>query len=179
MSQISYRSIPRFTDSGTYRVNIPWCELEKWLSRNQEEFEDRFEMDPDFQRSHVWTEVQQRRYVEYILREGQSSRIIYWNCVGWMRTFQGPMVLVDGKQRITAVLKFLNNELPIFDGHYRKDFKEPDPPFSGPDFVMHVNNLPTRAQVLQWYLDLNEGGTVHTESELSHVRELLAAEPTP
>jgi hypothetical protein len=35
------------------------------------------------------------------------------------------------------------------------------------DFVFAVNDLPTRAAVLQWYLDLNTGGVVHTSHEIA------------
>ncbi len=44
------------------------------------------------------------------------------------------------------------------------------------DFVFCVNDLQTRAEVLQWYLDLNEGGVVHTSEELNRVRAMLAKE---
>jgi hypothetical protein len=39
-----------------------------------------------------------------------------------------------------------------------------------------VNELKTRREVLQWYLDLNAGGVVHTTKEIERVRELLAKE---
>jgi hypothetical protein len=39
-----------------------------------------------------------------------------------------------------------------------------------------VNDLKTREEVLQWYLDLNSGGVVHTEEELNRVREMLEKE---
>jgi hypothetical protein len=42
------------------------------------------------------------------------------------------------------------------------------------DFI--VNDLRTRKEVLQWYLDLNTGGTIHTSDEIEKVKRLLAAE---
>ena len=39
-----------------------------------------------------------------------------------------------------------------------------------------VNDLKTRKEVLQWYVDLNAGGTVHTEAEIDKVRKLLVLE---
>jgi hypothetical protein len=47
------------------------------------------------------------------------------------------------------------------------------------DFVIVVNSLATRREVLQWYLDINAGGVVHTEAELQHVRNLLKREGKP
>ena len=44
----------------------------------------------------------------------------------------------------------------------------------GQGFRWHVNDLSTYSEVLQWYLDLNSGGTVHTEEELNRVQQLLS-----
>ena len=38
---------------------------------------------------------------------------------------------------------------------------------------MGINNLKTRGQVLEWYLQLNDRGVVHTKEELDKVRRLL------
>jgi len=46
----------------------------------------------------------------------------------------------------------------------------------GPDFVFSMNTLRTKAEVLEWYLQLNSGGVVHTEAELKRVRKLLVRE---
>jgi hypothetical protein len=123
-----FSSIPQFTRSASYHVNYSWRYLENWLA-DQKDIEVNkgmatLNLDPDFQRGHVWTEEQQRRYVEFVLRGGRSARTLLFNCKGWQGSYEGPFVLVDGKQRLTAVLKFLHNELPIFDGHYYKDFED-------------------------------------------------------
>jgi len=36
-----------------------------------------------------------------------------------------------------------------------------------------VNNLKTRKEVLQWYIEFNSGGTVHTDAEIQRVKKLL------
>lgn len=173
---MKFSDIPTFIRPAYYRVDVEWTYLEETLLR----YDDRkipgfvFDMNPDFQRGHVWNEEQQRRYVEFILRDGQSSRDIHWNCVGWQANYKGPMVLVDGKQRLEAVLKFLRNELAIFNGHLRKDFQGRLPCHA--TFRFNINNLDKRSDWLQWYLDLNEGGVVHTKEELNRVRELLTQE---
>jgi hypothetical protein len=33
--------------------------------------------------------------------------------------------------------------------------------------------LKTKQEVLQWYIELNEGGTPHTEEEINRVKELI------
>lgn len=44
------------------------------------------------------------------------------------------------------------------------------------DIRVNINNLQTRKEVLQWYIEFNSGGTVHTKEEIDRVKELLAAE---
>ena len=38
---------------------------------------------------------------------------------------------------------------------------------------VHINNLKTKKEVLTWYLEMNTGGTVHTDDELDRVRKML------
>lgn len=170
-----YSDIPQLTRSANYVVNIPWDHLEGALAKYNENGD--LELDPEFQRAHVWTEDKQIRYVEFIMRGGKSSRDIYFNHRGWFKDWKGPMYLVDGKQRLEAVRKFMRNELPVFDGHFKKDFEDKVPTMRY-DFIFHVNDLQTYEEVLTWYLDLNSGGVVHKESELNKVRLLLEQEQT-
>lgn len=169
---MKFRDIPQFTWAG-YSITQPWDGLEDALARY---VKIGLDLDPDFQRAHVWTEDKQRAYVEFQLRGGRGARDIQFNCVGWMRDFRGPFVLVDGKQRIEAVRRFLRNDLTVFDGHRLSDFEDEMPSMVGPSFTFHVHNLPTRAAVLNWYLALNSGGVVHTDDELRRVRALLERE---
>jgi hypothetical protein len=168
-----FRDIPMFTRTAGYQVDITWKYLKKHIENEVEE--NQLDMDPDFQRGHVWVPEQQARYVEFMLRGGKSSRDIQTNCPGWQQGRVGNYVLVDGKQRLKAVVDFLDNKVSIFGGHYYKDFED-DLSIMGPSFRWHVNDLETRAEVLQWYLDLNTGGVVHTSEEIEKVRRLLAAE---
>ena len=131
------------------------------------------QLNPDFQRGNVWTEQQQISYVEYILKGGTSARVIYFNQAGWMTNFEGDFVCVDGLQRITALLRFINNDLKVF-GTYYKDFE--DKLYDRVDILININNLKTRKEVLQWYIEFNTGGTIHTEDEINKVKELLKKE---
>lgn len=130
------------------------------------------DMNPDFQRAHVWRQTQRTRYVEFVLSGGKASRDIYFNCPGWQDTWKGPFQIVDGKQRIDACLRFMAGRVAIFDGMRRNDFL--GRPLRA-TLRFHINNLPTRREVLQWYLDINCGGVVHTTSELDKVRAMLKA----
>lgn len=168
-----FRDIPQISHAN-YEVDVSWKYLEKWLD-DDFKGEDSYNLDPDYQREHVWTEDQQIAYVEYKLKGGRSGSNIYWNCKGFSDE-QYVRELVDGKQRITAVRKFLNNELPVFGNIYYKDFEDELKHLTGETrFKMCVNDLQTRKEVLQWYLDLNSG-VAHTNEELAKVKQLMEKE---
>jgi len=168
-----FRDIKTFTRDGNYRVDIGWDYIESWIAEHENYG---LELDPDFQRAHVWTEAQQRAYVEFVLRGGIGSQELRFNCPGWMRgNVDGPIVLVDGKQRLEAVRRFMRDDLLIFGGNKRSDFTDRMDMLVA-RFSVRINDLETRAQVLQWYLDINTGGVVHTDEEIKKVRRLLIEE---
>jgi len=170
-----FRDIPRFTPSPTYCVHVSWSYLEKQLSE-WESYPGGLELEPDFQRGHVWTELQQTKFVEYGLRGGleQSGSMILFNCSDWGDQMSEPIQCVDGLQRLTAVRRFLANEIKAF-GSYFREFEDRLRVIE-PRFQFLVNNLPDRAAVLKWYLELNSGGTVHSDEEIARVGRLLEEE---
>jgi len=164
MSKLSFQDIKPFFSWGSYEVDVSWVSLEDWIS-NFEQYGQEVDINPDFQRGHVWTEQQQIKFVEYKLRRGRSSGTLLWNCIDWNGANKEPIQLVDGKQRITAVRRFMNNEIKVFNQFY-KEFTGVLRMTGETRFKMHVNQL-------EWYLQLNNGGVVHTEEEINRVRQLL------
>lgn len=167
---MKFSDIPKYTSWGNYAVHHDLKYFKDTISKY---IEDGLQLNPDFQRGHVWTEKQQIAFMEYLLRGGMSGRDLFFNHPGWMTSFDGDFVCVDGLQRITAALRFLNNEIPVFCTYY-KDFEDKLP--SDAYFYVHINDLKTRKEVLQWYIEFNSGGTVHTEEEIDRVRKLLEKE---
>lgn len=165
-----FTDIVPYTMDGKYKVDVPLDHLLAQLDRYRQHH--KLELCPDFQRGRVWSDDKQIAFVEHLLRGGTGSNTIRFNCTGWMRRRQQDMVLVDGLQRITATTRFLCDEIPAFGSFYHE--YEDTPGLIMLTFL--VNDLPTRADVLQWYLEINEGGVVHTEAEIARVRALLEAE---
>lgn len=139
----------------------------------------RLDLDPDFQRAHVWTDTQRAAFVEHVLSGGPSGRDLYFACAGWSRSLapKDALVIVDGKQRLEAVLRFLRDELPVrgrvcseWTGRMRFSI--------GARFRFHIADL-GRADTLRWYIALNAAGTPHAPEEIERVRALLDAEVTP
>lgn len=172
-----FSDIKPFTKDGNYEVNVGLKYLERTLKNYEEDYG--LELNPDFQRGVVWTEEQQIAYVEFFLRGGKTARVIYFNCPSFSRNVKendSPMVCVDGLQRLTAIRKFLNNELKVF-GSYLNGFEDKDIMLRGLGLLrFNINNLQTRKEVLQWYLDFNTGGTVHSQDEINRVKRLLENE---
>jgi hypothetical protein len=171
---MKFQDIPQFPQS-YWQANIPLDGLIKhiksWSERKGSM--SRVQLNPDYQRGHVWTEDQQIAFMEYMLRGGASGRDIYFNHPGWMGSFKGSFVLVDGLQRLTAAIAFLRDEIPVF-GTLRSEYE--DDIRLHHSFIFHVSCLRTRAEVLQWYVDFNVGGTPHEAEEIQRVRDMIAKE---
>lgn len=165
-----FRDIPQLPRA-FYEVDVPWDAIESHLDRWSPELN----LDPDYQRAHVWTREQQITYVEYMLQGGEVGKNLTFNAPNWNGNdaYKG-LELVDGKQRLQAVREFTWDNFPAF-GHYYSEFEDP---ISLTDrmFRFKVCRLQTRAEILQLYLNINAGGTPHTQEELDRVRAMLAKE---
>ena len=84
------------------------------------------------------------------------------------------MIIVDGKQRVEAVLGFLHDEVKAY-GHYKSEYTDKMRHITS-GFSVYVADLQSREDVLRWYLDMNTGGTIHTNDEVEKVKELLKNE---
>jgi hypothetical protein len=156
-----------------YEVDVDWHYLERHIKTAME---DGLNLDPDFQRAHCWSREQQIAYVEYVIKGGEVGKNLTFNCPNWcMKLVQdSEYVIVDGKQRLEAARAFLRNDFKAF-GHYRNEYTDRMRLHVG--FKWRVCTLTTRKELLQLYLNINAGGTPHTEEELNKVRKMLEAEP--
>ena len=167
-----FSDIPQFTKDGNWQCDFDIKGIARFI---KEEIEDNgLQLNPKFQRGHVWTEEQQIAFIEYFLKGGKSGDVIYFNKPDWhFRVADGAYndyVCVDGLQRITAILRFVNNEIPVFGTYYDE--------FEGKPRLQHtikinVNDLKTEREVLQWYIDMNAGGTPHTTEEIERVKKMI------
>ncbi len=170
--------VPFIGSTGLYVVNHALGQLESQLANYEREYG--LDLNPDFQRGHVWNEAQQIAFVEFFLRGGATSRTIYFNSP-WFASqgktgSYGDMVIVDGLQRLTALRAFLGGKIPAFGaliGEYEDTILMAE---AKHNLQFAINGLQTRAQVLEWYYQMNAGGVLHTPEELERVRELLRHE---
>lgn len=150
------------------------------------------DLDPDFQRGHVWTDQNRTRYVEHLLRGGQHGRVIVWNSPTYEyrnrradSDLPSTLVIVDGKQRLTAIRRFIADEVMVFGGNRLSDFdakSQKDILIGTSQYLrltMHMHGLQYRRELLDLYLQLNEGAIAHAPEEIERVRALRDAAPIP
>lgn len=166
--------------SAQYETDIMFSHLEQALASYKKDWGG-LELDPDFQRGHVWTPAQQRHFIENILRGvvSTSGYLVQFNCPNWdADKYEGDLPrgfqCIDGLQRITAVRKFLAGDVFPF-GLSVTDLDDSSYSMNRTLFRFRfaVHNFESRADLLQHYLDLNAGGTPHTDEEIQRVALML------
>lgn len=163
-----------------YATDTDWSYLRRSLDNYERDYG--LNLCPDFQRGHVWSREQQAHYIENVFRGviPTETMVIQFNAPHWDdHEYAGElpreMQVIDGLQRLTAVLDYMDGKV--------RPFGKTVADFAGTDFDVTrrvrfrfrfaVHTFQTRAALLQHYLDINTGGTPHSEAELARVRGLL------
>lgn len=145
------------------------------------------DLNPVFQRGNVWTLEQQIAFVENFLRRPQAvNRNIYFNdgyVFNELKKNQdndwiaGKRVCLDGLQRITALLDFMDGKFACFDGQVTWEKIQNSPnqrSILGECYLDFYDlTLKTNQEVLDFYVDFNAGGTPHSKEEIERVKLLL------
>lgn len=82
----------------------PISDIRYWNSNS------RLELCPDFQRNEVWSKAAQITLIDTILKGIPIPQIYIKSIMNEGKTYR---VVIDGQQRLTAILKFVENELPL------------------------------------------------------------------
>lgn len=104
---------------------------------------ERLELRPDFQRNEVWTQAAQIMLIDTILKGIPIPKIYIKSVVKNEKTYR---IVVDGQQRLTAILKFIHDELPL------------KKPYQGEYFNMKYSELPegVHDDFIRYKIDINE-----------------------
>jgi uncharacterized protein with ParB-like and HNH nuclease domain len=132
-------------------------------------------LNPDFQRGHVWTEKQQIAFLEYFFKGGTTGRDIYFNCSSWQEGYNTPIYCVDGLQRLTAAIAFIENKIKVYGG-YLKDYED-RPRMITNTFIFHMLKIRNKKELLKIYLDFNSAGTKHSTKELDRIAKMIQDTP--
>lgn len=145
--------------------------------------EGEMDMEPEYQRGHVWTKDQQMDFLGFCLEGGKIPEIFVRELpLPRSGVCEPPYYeIVDGKQRTTALNAWWTGEIParLMDGRlvWAKDMDEVERRSVSNDLMLTVQFLQTNfKETLEIYLRLNRGGTPHTDAEIDHVKKLYEAE---
>jgi hypothetical protein len=129
-------------------------------------------MSPPYQRGHVWTREQQEAFMGHLLSGGEILPIVVQR-----EPDSEYAELLDGKQRITAMLAWVRGEIDalLLDGrkinishlekHDRGGRKDRVVGLSRIEIRVKYINLPFEERK-RFYVRLNSAGTPHTREEL-------------
>ncbi len=100
-------------------------------------------LQPDYQRREVWGNAARVMLIDSILNDIPMPKIFVSKAIKDMRTYRS---VIDGQQRITTILSFLNDAFPLED------------PYSGPYIGKKFSELPedVRNDFLLYSIDFNE-----------------------
>lgn len=103
----------------------------------------RLEIRPDFQRKAVWSDAAKIMLIDTVLRSIPMPKVFVASSI---KDQQVHRTVIDGQQRITAILSFLNDEFALLD------------PYAGEYQGLVFSQLPPtiQAAILQYRVDFNE-----------------------
>lgn len=162
---MKWNEIPKFKEFGmSNSINLGFASYVDFIKEQIENYD--LQLNPDFQRGHVWNKRQQEKYIEFIFRGGRTGRDFYFN---WNRT-TNEYVCVDGLQRTMAFIRFIDGNIKAFD-QYFDDFCFPKRVVGGNPLLefrlnVYINYLESTKEILEWYIDMNSGGIPHTDDEI-------------
>lgn len=115
----------------------PISDIRDWNNNN------RLELQPDFQRHEVWTKAAQIMLIDTIIQGIPIPKVYIKSIMVEGNTYR---VVIDGQQRLTAILKFVQDQLPL------------KKPYSGEYQDMVFSQLPPELQnqILRYKIDINE-----------------------
>lgn len=115
----------------------PISDIRDWQQLN------RLELRPDFQRKSVWNPPARIMLIDTILKNIPMPKIFI---SAELRTGCTYRIVIDGQQRISAILDFLEDEFSL------------DDPYDGPHGGLKYSDLPTEVQeaILKYKLDFSE-----------------------
>lgn len=133
------------------------------------------EINPDFQRRAVWLEKERSQLMNTVIEKLPFPEV-YFQILTENETGKQNYVVVDGQQRITSILMYINNEFPlpdkgIFPGRY---FKDLDPivkeHFWNYKVVIRFLKLTNDSEIRDLFQRLNTNNMKLTDQELRNAR---------
>lgn len=172
-------SIIKPLSTAKWQADFRWTTMEQDIASLSDKYGG-LDLNPDFQRGHVWTPSQQVHFIENCLRGIVASNglLIQLNSPQWNddnpdTDLPPGLQCVDGLQRYTAVTEFIKGRVKPF-GFTAKDLARTRFSPARIHMKIAIHDFTRRADLLEHYLSINTGGTPHSTEEIARVRGLLA-----
>jgi hypothetical protein len=155
-----------------YQVNIGLMHLEDTIHEQY-----KVDMDPEYQRSYVWSDMQKQKFVGAFLENHKAIPPFWFNWVS--KDFKhSHSEIVDGKQRLSACIGWVNGDFeaicPSGIKVHFDDLDEIDRISLSNYYSMEWCFVDlSRKEVMEFYIRLNSGGTIHSDDELERVKGLI------
>lgn len=135
-----------------------------------------------YQRGLVWDLKQKQLLIESIYNGIEIGKFIFkyhsWESIEKQMSETGhgySWDCVDGKQRLNALMEFVQSKFPDFEGNFWEDFSEQAKRkflrFNG----LAIGELPEKAKdqdILRSFLTINHTGTPMSEEHINHVKQI-------
>ena len=127
---------------------------------------------PSFQRScDNWSESMQISFVENIIK-GHHTEIFLYNTDVHESQYINNKVL-DGQHRLMAMLKFMDDKLPIFGGSLASELEDMPIIWRGlSKIAFTVLNFKDESEVIKFYIEMNENIT-HSKQDIIKAKTIL------
>lgn len=187
-----YKIIQPVKQYATQRNHVDIRHLKDWMGSftgtpENYSYEDvLLELNPEFQRGHVWDTARQIAFVENLLRGIDINKIIRFNDLTMRphddadEILKNKILCIDGLQRLTAIIDFVDGKFKVFNEQlsYEDILNHPDKPsmrriFNNALIQLEFLQITSYPELLQYYIDLNSGGVVHTQSDIQIAKDLL------
>jgi hypothetical protein len=129
-------------------------------------------MVPAFQRNNdKWSDDRQRLFIENVLAGFRTDIFLYGIAKGSPFNTSERTFILDGWQRISALVRFLMGELTVYGGH---TFKQLDAAKAIHNLVMGIKlfTFPDHKSACRFYIDMNRGIT-HSEADIVRAERYL------
>lgn len=149
-------------------------QLNTEIERLKEEATSRggfFELNPIYQRDNSkWNKKQKIAYIENLVRNIAPVEFKF------NRNKSEEMTCIDGLQRITAILDFINGEFLVFGDMDLLALSKTRFSLSRRNLVFKLYSFQENIDLYHFYLKLNEGGTQHSKVDIDKVKRLIDLE---
>lgn len=141
--------------------------------------EGRLIFDPPYQRDFVWTLEQKQFYISNLFKDMAELTPTFCQYID-SSSDEDLYEIIDGKQRISAILEFIDNKFPVEELYY-KDLHEKDRDFISRFRFNYTRILtkdsqyykPSLNTLIQLFLEINLYGTRMSDDDLNKAKAML------